>query len=296
MTNRIELKWDLYYAVDEHRYYCSETPIDLENLPVPKAVLAGDVRTYIDTDIESGKTYYVRVGSVKGIIEKVSQEVEISAGSDPHWDNVVALLHFDGDLTDETGRVWGTFGSPTFEDVSPIYGTSSFKTNGSDAVQTANSNLINDNNEPYCIEFTFKIISLDKYGTINPLFWCYSNGPWGDSLIGINSSTGLFVQLHSGTNSWIIENNLATILLLTPYHLALTYDGSDLRVFLNGSLVYRGIGLKVQTPTTMLRFGTVAQDSYMQGSNTIYDEIRITKGIARYTENFTPLDSPFPNH
>ena len=214
---------------------------------------------------------------------------------DPHWDKVVALLHFDGDLVDETGRVWGTYGSPTFEYVSPIYGTGSFKTNGNDAAQTANLNLINDNNEPYCIEFTFKTISLDNYGTFNPLFWCYSSGPYGDSYIGINSSTGLFIQLHSGTSSWIVENNLAPILLGAIYHLAITYDGNDLRIFLNGDPVYRGIGVKIQTPTSMLRFGTVAQGSYMQGSNNIYDEIRITKGVARYTENFDPPIAPFPN-
>ena len=53
--------WDLDGFVDEQRYYCSETPIDPENLPLPKAVLAGDVRTYVDTAIEVGKTYYVAV-------------------------------------------------------------------------------------------------------------------------------------------------------------------------------------------------------------------------------------------
>ena len=72
MTNRLELTWKLDGFVDEQRYYCSETPIDPLNLPVPKAVLAGDVRSYIDADVEVGKTYYVRVGSVKNNVEKLS--------------------------------------------------------------------------------------------------------------------------------------------------------------------------------------------------------------------------------
>lgn len=215
---------------------------------------------------------------------------------DPHWDNVVALLHFDGDLTDETGRVWGTFGSPTFEYVSPIYGTGSFKTNGNDAAETANHELINNNNDPYCIEFTFKAVSLDTFGVLNPLFWCYSNGPYGDSLIGINSSSGLRVQLHSGANSWIIAESLAPITIGVKYHLAITYDGSDLRVFLDGVLVYIGVGIKIQTPTKPMRFGTAAEGRYMQGSNHIYDELRITKGVAHYTENFTPPTEPFPSY
>src|SRR5690554_3447714 len=99
-----------------------------------------------------------------------------SAGAnDPYWDNVVALLHFDGDLTDETGRVWGVIGNPSFEHVEPIYGTGSFKTNGKEAAETANHGLINNNNDPYCIEFTFKAVSLDTFGVLNPLFWCYSS-------------------------------------------------------------------------------------------------------------------------
>ncbi len=74
MTNRLELNWKLDGFVDEQRYYCSEIPIDPENLPVPKAVLAGDVRSYVDTAIDTGKTYYVAVGSVKNGVEKLSTQ------------------------------------------------------------------------------------------------------------------------------------------------------------------------------------------------------------------------------
>lgn len=78
MTKRIELSWKLDGFVDGQRYYCSETPIDLLNLPAAKVVLTGDVRTYIDTAVEAGKTYYVAVGSVKNGVEKLSAVVSIS--------------------------------------------------------------------------------------------------------------------------------------------------------------------------------------------------------------------------
>jgi|GEM_PF-1657601 len=77
MTNRLELNWKLDGFVDEQRYYCSETQIDPANLPAPKAVLANDVRSYVDTAVEVGKTYYVAVGSVKNGVEKISGEVRI---------------------------------------------------------------------------------------------------------------------------------------------------------------------------------------------------------------------------
>ena len=73
MTNRLELNWKLDGFVDEQRYYCSETPIDVNNLPAPKAILLSGDRSYTDTDIEVGKTYYVAVASVRDGVEKISE-------------------------------------------------------------------------------------------------------------------------------------------------------------------------------------------------------------------------------
>jgi len=78
MTNRLEISWKLDGFVDEQRYYCSETPIDIENLPVPKAVLASDMRTYVDTTVDEDKTYYVCVSSVRNNTEKVSAIKKVS--------------------------------------------------------------------------------------------------------------------------------------------------------------------------------------------------------------------------
>ena len=78
MTNRLELNWKLDGFVDEQRYYCSETQFAAETKPVPKFVLANDVRTYVDTAVETDKTYYVAVGSVKNGVEKLSNIVRKS--------------------------------------------------------------------------------------------------------------------------------------------------------------------------------------------------------------------------
>ncbi len=79
MTNRLELNWNLNGIVDEQRYYCSEAPIDPLALPTPKAVLDGDVRTYTDMAITAGLTYYVCVSSVKNGVEKLSEQVVLTA-------------------------------------------------------------------------------------------------------------------------------------------------------------------------------------------------------------------------
>lgn len=80
MTNRLELNWKVDGFISEQRYYCSEAPIDIDNLPIPKVVLAGDTRTYIDTDIAAGKTYYVCMSSIRNSVEKFSDVIAVTAG------------------------------------------------------------------------------------------------------------------------------------------------------------------------------------------------------------------------
>ena len=78
MTNRLELSWEVDGFIEEQRYYCSTSPINVGSLPEPKAVLSNDVRTYTDTDITEGLTYYVCIGSVKNGVEKLSEIKQVS--------------------------------------------------------------------------------------------------------------------------------------------------------------------------------------------------------------------------
>ena len=116
MTNRIELNWDVPYAVDEHRYYCSETAIDPENLPVPKEVLASDARSYVDTAVDEDKLYYVAVSSVKNSVEKISGIKQISTSSDPNAAFLTNHLNFEtSSLFDKkTGSNWSAIGSISY--------------------------------------------------------------------------------------------------------------------------------------------------------------------------------------
>lgn len=86
MTNRLELNWKLDGFVDEQRYYCSETPIDLDNLPVPKAILAGDARSHVEMGLTIGKYYHIGISAYKNGIEKFSEFRRILFGKawSPH--------------------------------------------------------------------------------------------------------------------------------------------------------------------------------------------------------------------
>ena len=112
MTNRLELNWKLDGLVDEQRYYCSETPFTSTTLPTPKAVLLNTDRTYVDTNIDENKLYYVAVSSVKDGVEKVSEIKEVSTTS------YLLNMPFSSDKNDhgKFGLTATTVGSAVIQD------------------------------------------------------------------------------------------------------------------------------------------------------------------------------------
>jgi hypothetical protein len=101
-------------------------------------------------------------------------------------------------------------------------------------------------------------------------------------------SSGIVLDYNVGTG---------TISDSTWHHIAVTRNGSSLRIFIDG----------IQTGTTNTTLGSAAIDNaiadYRVGSSTdgysyfngYIDELRVTKGVARYTANFTPQTSEFLN-
>jgi hypothetical protein len=77
-------------------------------------------------------------------------------------------------------------------------------------------------------------------------------------------------------------------------HVAFTRNGGTLRLFLNGQIVQQvnGYSGTLNTITNFLHVGSgVNGDSKMNG---YMDEVRITRGVARYTASFTPPQQPLP--
>ncbi|WP_414659188.1 family 16 glycoside hydrolase [Acinetobacter courvalinii] len=115
MTNRIEVNWKVDGFIDEQRYYRSLTTMDVNSMPPPKATIPAGVATYSDTDIVTGQTYFIRVSSVKGLVEKISNEVQIKASAiDPNYR--IKLITQGGMLVDNgySEFMWASSGSVNY--------------------------------------------------------------------------------------------------------------------------------------------------------------------------------------
>jgi hypothetical protein len=79
------------------------------------------------------------------------------------------------------------------------------------------------------------------------------------------------------------------------YHIAVSRDGSNLRVYIDG--VQQGSTVtESNNGSSTARVGVgVNPDGLIQPLNGYIDDLRITKGVARYTANFTPPAQAFPD-
>ena len=116
------------------------------------------------------------------------------------------------------------------------------------------------------------------------LFAGHSSGTTTSYQVAINGAA--FPTIEGGTiayNTWV--------------HLAVVRNSGTIKLYVNGT----SVGTPYSTAVTLNGVGSLfyigtTGDGLAAGCiNGYVDELRITKGVARYTSNFTPSNSPFPN-
>ena len=143
--------------------------------------------------------------------------------------------------------------------------------------------------------------------------WIYPATTSGDRVIVAKSqdsyTTGFewwFGVMNNGTLKFTYVNtssafysaqSTTTISANTWTHVAAVRSGSAVTIYINGMSSGTATAQTIRSTTSSI---TVARDlETTGGSGRFYtgyiDELRITKGNARYTSNFTPPSSPFPN-
>ena len=99
------------------------------------------------------------------------------------------------------------------------------------------------------------------------------------------SSEGFAVYAN---DSWFMSQSSSPLKVKVWYHAAITYDGTNLRLFVNGSLINTA-AFSTDLTNTDLRIGN--DDWWRMGLGKVSD-VRYTRGSAVYTTDFTPPTAP----
>jgi hypothetical protein len=221
-----------------------------------------------------------------------------TGAGDPYWANVVLLLHMDG-----------TDASTTFTDHS-----SSAKTvtaNGNAQIDTAQSKFggasgLFDGTDDYLTmadsadwDFgtgDFTVEGWFRFTAHTSIMVFLSNY--------LNASAGWYFRYRSDTGALNFGNGDVSLISVswTPsdsvwYHITAARSGTSLRIFVDGTQVGSTAtdSTNITGSSTSMYVGTLFSGSPLQDYNGWIDDLRITKGVARYTSNFTAPSAAFPN-
>ena len=153
------------------------------------------------------------------------------------------------------------------------------------------------NGEPFTIEFWIKPNS-----NSNTQFWFHASG--GNASWSTNNGHHFFIVLvggnvqiefNIGNNLTVMSFSASLINTAAWQHMAWAYDGTTHRVFLNGTQRASSVAsiAAVTAGTYTVRWGRhtdLSNTNYFAG---YMQDMRVTKGLARYTSNFTPPTAEF---
>jgi hypothetical protein len=213
--------------------------------------------------------------------------------TDPFFSSVVALLHMNGadgstTFTDVTGKTWTALNNAQIDTAqSKFGGASGLFDGGDDSVRQAGSTDFNYGTGDFTIEFFIRFAVSTRQYVYDAVFL-------NESAIIITPSSGL-VEVY-GPSSHVINGGSTAFSTNTWYHIALTRSGNNWTFWRDGT--------SYRTATDSRSWGSVTSAGITLGGgsaggsvelNGHMDEVRITRGVCRYTAPFTPPTEEFPD-
>ena len=233
-----------------------------------------------------------------------------NAPADPNMASVSLLLHGDGanastTMTDSSLSPKGVtaVGGAQISTAQGKFGGASVVLNGSGAyLSSPNSPDFNFGAGDFTIETWVRLNALPASGLNYAIAGKYTAAgnlrSWLFYLLNTNGVYELGLGLlPDGTSATGVTSKSGSIAISTGswYHLAVTRQGGVVRFFVNGQAY--GPFTNTTSPfagTSAITIGTTG-DAAGGWVNGYLDDLRITKGVARYTASFSPPFQAFPN-
>jgi hypothetical protein len=287
--------------------YMGTTPGGETGVPVYTGVGSGGTLNWPIIGLTSGTTYYFKVVATNLCSQtQTSTEISATVPGDPFSSDVVALLHFDGIngstiFTDTTGRhIWTANGSnAALSTAQAKFGPSSLSIpDNASAIECPTSTDFDFGTGDYTVEGWVYVTSYLSPPPINQNIRLLAISSSGDFYTWeVNSgNTGIAGQANIDvvfTAFPFIHNFGGNVTVNTWHHIAFSQVSQILYAFIDGVLqgTVSTTGISLTSPHNP---GDVVQIVGPPSSLGYVDEVRVTKGVGRYTANFTPPTAPFP--
>jgi hypothetical protein len=228
----------------------------------------------------------------------IVEEWDTVAG-DSSYANVSLLLNFNGTngsttFTDSSAspKTVSRFGDTVISTAQSKYGGASAYFDGAgDYLQVANNSAFDFGSGDFTIEAWVYPTTTTGIGSILG----YANGSAQNTNYAyqlLRNGAQWQFNIFNGSTSYGTAAGTVTANVWT--HVALVRSGANLTAYINGQQITQA---NVSTLAANSPSGAVLQIGQIQGFypwTGYIDDVRITKGVARYTDNFTPPDTQMP--
>jgi hypothetical protein len=214
---------------------------------------------------------------------------EFATGNDRYFSNVSLLLHMDGangstTFTDNSSnvRTVTAVGNAQMSTTQSQFGGAAAYFDGTGDYLSLSGGMPSGTGTAFTIECWIRLDDLSAYRAITRTA--------GGLDIGVQPS-GMIVC--DQTSVGIIANSATGVITAgTWYHVAVTRDTSNnYKIYVNGTQVASATNAFSVTAATTIGFSAFSGAHYFKG---YIDDFRVTNAL-RYTANFTPPTSAFPN-
>jgi len=134
---------------------------------------------------------------------------------------------------------------------------------------------------------------LNALGSVRAIVSQFSSGGTGPGWT-LYTKTNNVLEFYGGSGTVTVTGTTA-IAATTWTHFAVVRSGSTITIYVNGVAGGSATNSSFSDDTTALGYVGGRADSAGLALNGYIDDLRITKGYARYTANFTPPAAPFPD-
>jgi hypothetical protein len=247
---------------------------------------------------------------VPAVNAQVASSTPSAVGAyDPSFSSVSLLLHMDGSNNGTTFVDNSTNALNITANGTAKISTAQSKFGGSSAVFTTDGAYLSCSNTTGAVTFAANNFTVEC--------WIYPINPNVDPYGAERCIVGLWSATTPGAQAWMLYLSTTTIRFIGDiisndnilinvahgfseqwYHVAVVRNSGTITLYINGASAGAA---SVGTSGFTTGSNTIGIGGYNRGTtskstfNGYIDELRITKGVARYTSNFTPPTAAFPN-
>jgi hypothetical protein len=240
----------------------------------------------------------------------------VATQGDQYWDNVVVLRSFEAPLgwgtngfrdNGDEGPVQGVGMTQTGTSAAPKFGTYSLDTSGNSATTFVKGALTpyNSNHSFGNGAFTIEFWMNNSRPAANQVIMGYSTpnrSQWGWYLL-VDTANKLTFYAQGGLGDTVTVTTASAIPNNTWNHIAIQRSSATnvFSIYVNG-ILSNSITMNIQSIYTTVNSSVIViggsnqSPPTMLGYTGLIDELRITKGVARYSSTFTVPTAQFPRN